>query len=665
MKLSVRALFISLLLLNVYGLNAQDIERCGTFERHQEKMNTDSEYAQQYFEKMSRIDDWLRDNRDETKSDCDEILYLPVAVHYQNVGIDMACAIDMAVDQVRILNEDFGGTNADLQKFLDAQPTTWPGIQNKNSCVQFCLATLNHPDGSGIPEGDYAITLNEYDEIDNIPEWSGYLNMFVRPMQGVLGYSPLGGNGNGDGVVCGIQYFGSVNCGGNTLGAQYNLGRTATHEIGHYLSLSHPFDSGDCVTDGDGIGDTPLTDEATYGCYADGEEIVHCTEPKLWPSYMDYCDDACLYMFSEGQVDQMEAYVNTSLTNLLDGATIKCEDAACVGFDVDFISSNETCAGNDASITFVADGGTEPYSYSITNGLTSSGNNVFNNLTADKYYLYVVDDQGCEYIDSVVISQETPPMEVVRSRNSFCGDDSGLLEVRVNHPDDFEFSIGGTAPWQDTAVFDNLTAGNYTVVARSEGGCTNEINVTIFDDSDLNVIEREIRPVNCPLSDNGLIYLELGNGEEPIIWKFEDENPTDDAYFDNLSPGVYSVVVQDGRGCREENTYTIGVSYTNVADDCPCQVFVPNAITPDEDGKNDVFKVVPSCPISDYEIIIVDRWGDVVFESKDPEDVWNGGEKGYYSPPSVFFYRINYRWGEELNESLERETITGTITVLR
>ena len=629
-------------------------------------MNSDPDYAQNYLQKMAGVEDWLREHPDQSKMDCDEILFIPVAVHYQNVGIDVNCAIDMAVDQVNILNEDYGGTNDDLQKFTDAQLSTWPNIQNKESCIRFCLATLNHPAGSGIPEGNYAVTLNEYDEIDDIPEWSGYLNLFVRENTGgVLGYSPLGGNGNGDGVVCGIEYFSSISCGGNTLSAQYNLGRTSTHEIGHYLSLSHPFDSGNCDMDGDNIDDTPLTDEPTYGCYAEGEEIVHCDEPKLWPSFMEYCDDACLYMFSEGQVDQMEAYVNSSLSNLLDESTIKCEEAACVGFSVNVIASEETCAGNDGSISFIANGGTEPYEYSINNGLTNSDNNVFNNLTADKYYLYVTDEQGCEFIDSVVVDRETPPMQLVNSTNAFCGDNSGSLEVRVLNPDDFEFSIEGFGPWQDTSFFDNLTGDVYTVLARNEGGCTNQIEVNILDESDLNVIEREIKPVNCPLSDNGLISLELSNGEEPVVWRFEGESPTEDAYFDRLSPGTYTVQVQDGRGCREERTYTIGVSYTNVADNCPCQVFVPNAITPDENGKNDVFKVVPSCPITDYEIVIVDRWGDVVFQSKDPEDVWNGGENGYYNPPDIFIYRINYRWGEDLNESLERETITGTITILR
>ena len=665
MKLCVRTILTFLTLFAGLSLFSQNPDRCGTFERHQEKMLTDPNYAEQYEEKMDRIQSWLRDNRNEAKADCDEILYLPVAVHYQNVGIDMACAIDMAVDQINILNADYGATNTDLQNFLDAQPGTWANIQNKASCVQFCLATLNHPAGSGIAEGDYAITLNEYDEIDNIPEWSGYLNLFVRPgAGGVLGYSPLGGNGNGDGVVCGIEYFGSVSCGGNTLSPQYNLGRTCTHEIGHFLSLSHPFDSGNCTADGDNIADTPLTDQATYGCNPIGEQIIQCTEPKLWPSYMDYSDDACMYMFTEGQVDQMEAYVNTSLTNLLDGATIKCEDAACVQFDVAFSSQDETCNGNDASIVFNADGGTEPYNYSITNGLTSSANESFQNLSADKYLLYVIDDQGCEFQDSVIITQETPPISLVSSSSAFCGDNSGSLEVSVSYPDHFEFSIDGIV-WRDTSYFGNLTAGTYTVVARNDGGCSNSLDVDILDETDLNIIERQVKPVNCPLSDNGLIYLELSNGQEPVVWRFEDENPTDDAYFDKLSPGQYTVTVQDGRGCREIKTYTIGVSYTNVSDDCPCQVFIPNAITPDEDGKNDVFKIVASCPISDYKMIIANRWGDVIFESDDPEEVWNGGIDDYYNPTDVYFYKISFRWGEDLNESLEVQTRNGFITILR
>ncbi len=652
--------------LSLFAQSDGDFERCGTFEIHQEKMATDPEYANSYAEKMQKIELWKKNRSAEAKADCDEILFIPVAVHFQDVDIDYACAVEMAVDQVASVNEDYAGTNEDFEKFENAQPQMWGNIQSPGSCIQFCLATLDHPAESGIPEGDYAVTLNQYSsETENVPAWSGYLNFYVRELAGVLGFSPLGGDGNGDGVVCGISSFSSVNCGGNNLQGNYNLGRTISHEVGHYLSLSHPFDSGNCTADGDGIDDTPLTDEATYGCYAEDEEIIHCDEPKLWPSYMDYVDDACMYMFTAGQVENMEAYVNTSLENLLNSATIKCEDAACVGFDVSFTSQDETCDGNDGSITFNASGGQEPYAYSVSNGLQFSENNSFQSLAEDKYYLLVTDDAGCEYVDSVVIDREVPPMELIRKQSSFCGDNSGWLEVEVNHPDEFEYSISGAAPWQDTTYFGNLVAGTYTVVTRNAANCTNQIEVTIEDDSDLRLSKRVVKPVNCPLLDNGLIELEVGNGEEPVRWRFNDGPLLSDAYFDRLSPGTYNVSVEDARGCRSEFEFDIRVSYTNVGEDCPCEVYIPNAITPDEDGLNDIFKTIPSCPVTDFELVIANRWGEVVFETDNVEEGWNGGADGYYVGPDVFFYRVMYRWGEERNESLDRETRTGTITILR
>ncbi len=62
--------------------------------------------------------------------------------------------------------------------------------------------------------------------------------------------------------------------------------------------LEHPFNNLDCASVGDGIDDTPATDTEMYGCYAIGEAIV--SAPNLFfGQAMDYCDDACLYMFTE------------------------------------------------------------------------------------------------------------------------------------------------------------------------------------------------------------------------------------------------------------------------------------------------------------------------------------------------------------------------------
>lgn len=654
-----------LYLFIVAGLSAQNPERCGTDQLHEELMQ-DSAYAAAYHNRMDKVSRYLKTHPNLAKAECDEILYLPVAVHFEDVGIDNACAIDMALSQIDRLNADYSASNTDLSKFTDNQ-ATWPGTNNKASCVRFCLATMNHPDGVGLVDGEYAVTLNQYaDGVENLPEWSGYINFYVRSQLagGTLGYSPLGGTGNGDGVVIGITYFGEVSCGGNTIDATYSMGRTATHELGHYLSLEHTFGN-DCATDNDGIGDTPITSQATYGCYDDGEEIITCDDPILWPDYMDYADDACMYMFSEGQVDQVEAYVNTSLDNLLNSATIKCEEAACTDYRVNLNHEDESCEGNDGEIIFNAQGGTEPYLYSIDNGLNFSETPNFTNLEQGKYFVVATDQGGCEYVDSVMVTREQPPMNVTANKSAFCGDNSGALGVEVNYDDDFEYQIEGVTGWQDTTYFENLTAGDYIATARNETGCTTSVEVTIDDESDLKMIVESVKPVNCPLFDNGEINLGVSNGEPPIVWQLNENPPTDVGKFENLSPGDYRVSVDDNRGCHTERVFNINISYLEVGDDCPCQVFVPNAMTPDGDGLNDLLDIVPSCPISNFTLRVFDRFGKEIFTSTSLDEKWNGGIDSYFVSPGVYPYKITYRWGEKDNESLEVETLNGYVTILR
>ena len=84
--------------------------------------------------------------------------------------------------------------------------------------------------------------------------------------------------------------------------APYNGGRTLTHEVGHYLNLRHIWGDGRCNRD-DFVSDTPTSSAANYGCpdYPD----VSCRSNDMTMNYMDYTDDACMNMFTEGQNDRM------------------------------------------------------------------------------------------------------------------------------------------------------------------------------------------------------------------------------------------------------------------------------------------------------------------------------------------------------------------------
>jgi len=311
-------------------------------------------YAQVFENKVNLVNQAAENNA----MDCATPLLIPVAVHFQNTGIPEACAIDMALDQIEILNQDFAATNPDINDWYSQQPTIWPSISNAESCIQFCLATSDHPSGFVLSEGDYAVTIDATAGDFN-SAWSGYLNFWVRDI-GPLGYSPLGGNGNGDGVTCHPQAFSSISCGGNSLYGAYNLGRTITHEVGHYLLLNHPWANGGCSSN-DNVSDTPVTSEPIFGCPS-GQSIVNCTDPVLWPSYMDYCNDACLFMFSAGQVTRMENYVNSSLQNLLNNSVTACQDpceSACGCTDADACNYDASAANDDGSCDYSCQGCTD------------------------------------------------------------------------------------------------------------------------------------------------------------------------------------------------------------------------------------------------------------------------------------------------------------------
>lgn len=108
--------------------------------------------------------------------------------------------------------------------------------------------------------------------------------------------------------------FGSgAGCPGSGIvpGAPFNLGRTVTHELGHFYNLNHPWGPGapTCAQD-DGIADTPETGQETYNCPNAGTQPgCNAGEFVLHMNYMDYVNDACMYMFTPNQMTVVDAWV--------------------------------------------------------------------------------------------------------------------------------------------------------------------------------------------------------------------------------------------------------------------------------------------------------------------------------------------------------------------
>jgi subtilisin-like proprotein convertase family protein len=296
-----------------------------------EEQMQDPGFAKEWHENQAKFKaQVLKSANIELRNNALNPIVIPVAVHFPTgLESDRSCLEALAQTQVDILNGDYTATNPDANLWNSASQF-YPGVVHGSANITFCIATQNHPTNTDndLVEGGPAVTIgyNFGNGSDLDSNWSGYMNFLVKNIGGILGYSPLGGSiAAGQSVVINVGAFGSGNgcpSSGIVPGAPYNLGRTVTHELGHFYNLNHTF-TGSCGTD-DGITDTPNIVNPNYGCPSPGS-ISACdpNENALTMSYMDYGNDACLYMFSQGQTDIVDSYINI-LQNQFKPNTVSC-----------------------------------------------------------------------------------------------------------------------------------------------------------------------------------------------------------------------------------------------------------------------------------------------------------------------------------------------------
>lgn len=299
---------------------------CG-MKAHMDQLLSDPVYQKEYLERQAEFEAYNLANPNRVPCTAANKIILPIAIHFEGAANpNRACLVALAKAQVQILNDDYAGTNADISNWANNAGDFPAGTSNGESCLEFCLPTMGHPASSGLVNGDDAVTINVYTG-DSAPGWAGYINVYVRNIGNILGYSPLGGNGGASqGVTISNSAFGpaGAGCPGFIPGAPFNRGRTLTHELGHNLNLDHIWGNG-CGVD-DGVADTPSQFQEYYNCPANPSSS--CGSNDMHMNYMDYVNDACMYMFTAGQVVRMENWVNSNMQNVINKGQQVCSAAA-------------------------------------------------------------------------------------------------------------------------------------------------------------------------------------------------------------------------------------------------------------------------------------------------------------------------------------------------
>lgn len=279
---------------------------CATSAYFDQQKNADPAFST----KINEIENFVRRQKfaRELGQEAPSVIVIPVVVHVLYKTAAQNISDEQIKSQIEALNNDFRRRNSDTSKTPDRFKSLAADVQ-----IEFALATAD-PKGratNGIVRK--ATNVSRWSSDDKIKfsaqggddGWDSryYLNFWVGDLGTLLGYSSQpGATAEKDGVVVNYTTFGTIN-----VNAPYNLGRTATHEVGHWLGLRHIW--GESYCGDDFVDDTPKQGNFTAGCpNTFRSSCSNGNMGDMYMNYMDFTNDACLNLFTNGQKQRMLSF---------------------------------------------------------------------------------------------------------------------------------------------------------------------------------------------------------------------------------------------------------------------------------------------------------------------------------------------------------------------
>jgi gliding motility-associated-like protein len=331
------------------------------------------------------------------------------------------------------------------------------------------------------------------------------------------------------------------------------------------------------------------------------------------------------YTITARDAASVTATVTTTITEpaaALSGYIVSHTDVLCFG-------------ANTGTVSVSGLGGTSPYLYKSGSG-SFQATGLFTDMAAGTYIITVQDANLCTFEVTADITQPAAALAgtIMAQTNVFCnGGNNGSVTVAGS---------GGTAPYlyninggafQASGIFSTLVTGAYTVAVQDANNCTSNVTVNISQPQVL-AIDHSSVPASCPDTPDGSITLIVTGGTQPYsaIWSDGATGITRTAIPD----GSYSVVVTDVNGCAA----SLVIELDNVGS-AAC-IIVQEIITPNNDGFNDTWKIRNIDLFPNAEVLVYNRWGKLVFKTKNiPANEWDGTEGGKLLPTDSYHYILH------------------------
>ncbi|MFN8415256.1 MAG: gliding motility-associated C-terminal domain-containing protein [Cytophagaceae bacterium] len=313
-----------------------------------------------------------------------------------------------------------------------------------------------------------------------------------------------------------------------------------------------------------------------------------------------------------------------------------------------------TCQDPDGIVEFISvTGGNPGYVYSLDDGNNYFASTIFNNLVAADYEARVKDSKGCTASYTVVLPQKEGPIPFVRVNPPTCnGYSDGYIVI--------DSLVGGVGPFSyklnninfgSSTVYFNISKGDYALQI-SDIECSYPIDSfylynhatglydTLTTDS-IPVTEPE--PITAStyssLADRYYATAETGlynvqGGTPYYSWSRDNLSftriTTDTTILTNFARGVHTIYLQDSLGCKGQVEVKVNVAF-----------FIPNLISPNNDGQNDRFEIM-GLPRGSF-LRITNRWGDTVYRSENYDNSWDADELS----DAVYYYILQMPNGDE------------------
>lgn len=454
--------------------------------------------------------------------------------------------------------------------------------------------------------------------------------------------------------------------------------------------------SGLVCLNGDGTYEVTTTDD--NGCFRVDTVYVNCPEPIEWT--VDWTDVVCagasdgtiVAEASGGSGGELYLTNNQSAPVLLSAAADTLPLTASIGnlgptlyqvwvydalnctSDTAFITVEEpaplelsianvtdlTCESDcDGSIEYTAIGGSGQLDVQFVSMPMGTPVDESFGLCVGDYLLQVTDAAGCDIGEEFAV--DAPPPLSFLFENMTPATCTGMSDGTIDI-----FGAGGTATLEEWSWYvvdsagqqvatnlnqnglNNLSEMIYTAYITDQIGCTHdsifEVGVQFQTDMELSTLTS---PVTCWGAADGTATVSVNGGEAPFTFEWSDPFSQTASTAVGLTEDTYTVVVTDALGCRRSASQAVGA-----IEGC---LFIADALTPNNDGKNDDWVVGGLEDFPQSRVVVVNRWGQRVFETQGGSERWDGRFSGQRLPVADYYYTI------ELNPG--SLPIRGTVTI--